>query len=103
MSKFFKEQGLKNSKSINTGEKIKNFQVPLKIFKEYCSLVKSRSKALIEKFLYAIGLDVYTSTCNVNWEQFIFLNCLLKFFTATKEEYIKFFVSVFNPYDMKFI
>jgi hypothetical protein len=52
--------------------------------------------------MHSIGLEVYTpQDCKINWETFIFINCLLKLFTASKEEYIQFFIGVIDPYEMK--
>ena len=35
----------------------------------------------------------------IAWEKFIDLNCILRFNTATLDEYINFFVKVMDPYN----
>lgn len=84
-------------------ETFASFEIPINIFKEYCTIIKSQNKALIDKFLHAVGLEVYNSQCKVNWETFIFLNCLLRLYSASKEEYIRFFIGVIDPYGIKIV
>ena len=58
---------------------------------------------MIDRFLHSVGLEVYSPNCMVPWETFIFINCLLKFYSASKDEYIEFFLGVFDPYNMHVI
>jgi len=44
-----------------------------------------------------MGVDVAYEKSKIGWEKYIQLNCLLRFNTATLEEYTKFFVKVFDP------
>lgn len=73
-------------------------EIPVEVIKKYSMILKAQNQKIIDKFLHAVGLQVYNQVCNVNWETFIKLNCLLKLNTASKKEYIDFFVGVFDPY-----
>lgn len=53
--------------------------------------MKSFNNECQEYFLKAIGIEVSYSKAKIDWEKFIYLNCLLKLNTATTEEYIEFF------------
>ena len=43
-----------------------------------------------------MGVDISYKNSKIDWEKFISLNCLLKFNTASLEEYINFFEKVFD-------
>lgn len=78
---------------------MKDFKIPIPIFKEYSQIMKSLNKECQDSFLNAMEVDVGYYKSKIGWEKFIYLNCLLRFNTATKEEYIEFFVKVFDPYN----
>ena len=78
---------------------MKDFRIPIKIFKEYSQIMKGLNKECQNSFLNAMGVDVSYAKSKIAWEKFISLNCLLRFNTATLDEYINFFVKVFDPFN----
>eukprot|EP00347_Sterkiella_histriomuscorum_P016208 403354074 len=96
MSKYFKEKVLNSPVKLDMNK----MEIPIEIMKKYSIIVRSQNKAMIDRFLHAFGLEVYNQTCAVTWESYIFINCLLKFYSASKDEYINFFIGVFDPYKL---
>jgi len=78
---------------------MKDFRIPIEIFKEYSQIMKGLNKECQNSFLNAMGVDVSYPKSKIAWEKFISLNCLLRFNTATLDEYINFFVKVFDPFN----
>lgn len=72
--------------------------IPIGIFRKYCKALKSIKPTLVDKFLQSLGVEIFGLKPRVSWEIFLQLNCLLNFFSATKEQYIEFFAGIFDPY-----
>lgn len=59
--------------------------IPVETFKHYCKALKSQKAALVDKFLHSLGVEADAPSCRVSWEVFLQINCLMTFFSSTKE------------------
>ena len=98
MSKTLKPK-LKSHPYTLDNNDLQDFRIPIKIFKEYSIIMKGLNKECKNSFLNAMGVDISYKNSKIDWEKFISLNCLLKFNTASLEEYINFFEKVFDPFN----
>jgi hypothetical protein len=62
-------------------------------------IMKGLNKECQNSFLNAMGVDISYKGAKIDWEKFISLNCLLKFNTASLDEYINFFEKVLDPFN----
>ena len=46
----------------------------------------------------ALGIDINDAGSKVDWEAFMLLNQLIRYNTATDEQFIDFFVKFFDPF-----
>ena len=76
-----------------------DFRIPVSVFRQYCSIMKSLNKEVQTSFLRALGVDAEDKQSKVSWEKFIRLSCLLSLNTATRNDYISFFQRVLDPHD----
>lgn len=74
----------------------------MEVFKEYGKCLKTHKKDLVLMYLRACGIESEPGT-QVTWEQFLKINCILKYGSLTDAEYTEFFVKVFDPYDQGFV
>lgn len=80
-----------------------DFRIPIEVFKEYSMIMKGLNKECQNSFLNAMGVDISFKHSKIDWEKFISLNCLLKFNTASLDEYIAFFVKVLDPFNRNLV
>jgi len=80
-----------------------DFRVPVKIFRQYSSIMKNLNNDVQKSFLRAMGVDLDFKQSKIGWEKFVELNCLMKFNTATLEEQIDFFVRVIDPQQQRIV
>jgi hypothetical protein len=78
-------------------EDMKDFRFPQHIFCEYASIMKGFNKECQYYFMKAMGIAVDEPNVRVDWENFIKLNTLLRYNTASLEQYLDFFEKVLNP------
>ena len=71
--------------------------MPILTLKSYCKVISSLNPSIIDNFLLAAGLEAGKLDGVAKWEDYIRLNCLLKYGTAPKKEYTQFFIRVFDP------
>lgn len=76
---------------------LNDFRIPVKIFREYCSMMKMLNREVQKGFLHALGIDPDDKHSKVSWEKFIKLSCLLSLNTASEDDYISFFQKVIDP------
>ena len=67
------------------------------IFKEYCKLISTLNPTLVDVILKAAGINVDSKVPTISWDNFLFLNSLIKYNTASKDDFIQFFKSIFDP------
>lgn len=72
--------------------------IPLGVFKKYCKALKSTKPTLVDKIIQSLGVEIEGPKPRVSWEIFLQLNCLLNFFSSSKDQYIDFFAGIFDPY-----
>ena len=79
---------------------LNDFRIPVKIFRQYCSMMKMLNREVQKSFLHALGIDPEDKYSKVSWEKFIKLSCLLSLNTPTEEDYINFFQRVIDPHNL---
>lgn len=70
----------------------------MEVFKQYSKCLKQHKKDLVLMYLRACGIESEPGA-QVTWEQFLRVNCILRFGSLGDPEYVDFFVRVFDPYD----
>lgn len=85
-----------NESSLNFQD-LTDFRIPIEIFKEYSDVMKALNEECQSMFLKALGINVEMKNQKIEWEQFIHIYCLLKYDTATPQEYHAFLIKVFDP------
>ena len=61
------------------------------------SIIKEKHPEIIDRILFALGINNVVKNVLVNWEAYLKFNSYLKYFSATQKNYIKFWLLFFNP------
>lgn len=71
--------------------------IPVERFKEACLELKELHTEVSDQFLNAVGVNIKGFAPKVDWLTYLKTQCLLKYFTATREMYTDFWIKFMNP------
>lgn len=75
-------------------EKKLNEGIKIKIFMQTCLELKEKHQTVAERVLDALELPVSNKTTVVDWTDFLRLQTILRYYTATREQYLDFWMKV---------
>lgn len=76
---------------------LKDFRVPIEVFKSYSLLVKKTRPSLRNRLLKAAGIDTDNKNTKISWENYLTLNLLMDPHCQDKEALRQFAVRLFDP------
>lgn len=83
--------------SVDNDKGEKTIGIRVNHFLEGCQDIKEMHPDVSKLMLKAIGLQVYNPKTKVNWNMFLKIQSILRYYTATKDVYFDFWMRFFNP------
>eukprot|EP00347_Sterkiella_histriomuscorum_P008838 403343544 len=75
----------------------------LSTFKQYSKMLGGKAKEIKKNIIQAFGVDVSNKNSKIEWEQYLLMNCFLKYFTLQKEQLIKIWIKILDPNGLRHI
>ncbi len=70
---------------------------PLSLYLETNEVMKEKHPEVIQRILFALGINSSGNNLVITWEDFLKMNSYLRYYSAPSKDYIKFWMLFFNP------
>jgi len=104
ISKYRTEKQKQNQKLSNLSQdEIRDFRVPVDVFKDNVRLLRQTKELAKVRILMAVGVDLDAKDVKVNWLQYLTMIKMLYKRTKDREKQKHFIVRLFDPHETGYV